>query len=41
MMANKTLDRTAMSAVFGVFADPCPAAALMTVGQLCRWAERT
>ena len=33
---NQALDRTAMSAVFGVFADSWLAAALMAVGQLFR-----
>ena len=33
---NKTLDRTAMSAGLGVFADSRLAAALMAVGQLGR-----
>jgi len=35
---NKALDRTAMSAVFSVFADSWLAAALMAVGQLARYA---
>ncbi len=35
-MPNKSLDRTAMSAVSGVIADSWPAAALMAVGQLGR-----
>ncbi len=33
---NQALDRTAMSAVFGVLADSRLAAALMAVGQLGR-----
>ena len=36
--SNKTLDRTAMSAGLGVFADSWLVAALMAVGQLGRWA---
>ncbi len=39
MPHNKTLDRTAMSAVSEVIADSWLAAALMAVGQLCRWAR--
>lgn len=36
--ANKALDRTAMSAELGDFADSRLVAALMAVGQLGRWA---
>jgi len=39
--SNKTLDRTAMSAVSGVLADAWLVAALMAVGQLDRSAART
>jgi hypothetical protein len=35
-LPNKALDRTAMSAGLGVFADSWPAAALMAIGQLGR-----
>ena len=37
---NQALDRTAMSAVFGVFADSWLAAALTAVGQLGRYAKQ-
>ena len=37
---NKALDRTAMSAVFGVFADSWVPAALTAVGQLGRYAKQ-
>ena len=34
---NHALDRTAMSAVLGLFAESRAVAALMAVGQLYRW----